>query len=147
MMSAVSRSVTPLLIPQAYPQGPPVATSYQQLEGSRPVPNVPTAPNSPIALDFEQQVPQLPITAVPSPAPVAAQIKVTCCNGLFKCEEENEAQWVRSHTGPQGIGSNTIDDFYALFGHSGGTASTSSTAQKHRHLENNEQSNGGTTVS
>lgn len=53
-----------------------------------------------------------------SPLPAAALTRITCCNGLFQCEDENEATWVKQNTGIQGIGSNTVDDFYSLFGDS-----------------------------
>lgn len=37
---------------------------------------------------------------------------------MFRCEDEDESdtRWVKENTGIKGIGSNTVDDFYSLFG-------------------------------
>lgn len=41
---------------------------------------------------------------------------IDCCNGMFDCADEAEARWVSTHTGSRRIGTNTVDDFYSLFG-------------------------------
>jgi hypothetical protein len=50
---------------------------------------------------------------------------------MFTCEDDNEseARWLKQNTGIQGIGSNTMDDFYALFGGESGSASTAGNGQ------------------
>ncbi|KAK9897956.1 hypothetical protein P389DRAFT_63756 [Cystobasidium minutum MCA 4210] len=57
-------------------------------------------------------------TVIIQPTPQISQ--VVCCNGLFNCEDEtdSETRWVKENTGVKGIGSNTVDDFYSLFGDS-----------------------------
>lgn len=82
------------------------------LDSQCPLPILPSASPGNASLTSGASIPGTSATEI---------ARVVCCNGMFTCDDENGADITLSkdNSSLHGIGGNTIDDFYALFGGSG----------------------------
>lgn len=62
---------------------------------------------APSPADTSSQSPEFPNSQIPI---------IKCCNDMFSCEDDAEARWIAVNTGKRSIGTNSVDDFYSLFG-------------------------------